>query len=151
MSNEQIFSVCGTVAMLGWAVLVFAPRWRIGTRLIAPILVPLLLGAVYTSLLVADFGSTPEGGGFGTLDAVRRLFSADRALLAGWIHYLAFDLVVGGWELRDAQRRHVHHFFVIPCLAATFMVGPAGLLLYWIVRSIHQRVVSSRTGSDAAG
>jgi hypothetical protein len=54
--------------------------------------------------------------------------------LAGWIHYLAFDLFVGAWEVRDAQRQGIHHLLVIPCLLATLMAGPAGLALYWLLR-----------------
>ena len=55
-------------------------------------------------------------------------------LLAGWIHYLAFDLLTGVWEVRDAARRGVPHWLVVPCLALTFMLGPAGWLLYRAVR-----------------
>jgi len=72
----------------------------------------------------------------GSLQAVTTLFTVPELLLAGWIHFLAFDLFVGAWEVRDAQREGVHHLLVIPCLALTFMAGPAGLALSWLVRSI---------------
>ena len=55
----------------------------------------------------------------------------------GWIHYLAFDLFVGAWEVRDAQARGIHHLLVIPCLFLTLMAGPGGLLLYWAIRIVH--------------
>lgn len=51
-------------------------------------------------------------------------------LLAGWVHYLAFDLFIGSWEVRDAQRHGLSHLLVVPCLALTFLFGPVGLLLY---------------------
>jgi hypothetical protein len=54
--------------------------------------------------------------------------------LAGWIHYLAFDLLVGIWEVRDSHERGVPHWLVIPCLFFTFMLGPIGFLLYCAVR-----------------
>ena len=56
-------------------------------------------------------------------------------LLAGWIHYLAFDLFIGGWETRDAVRNGIPHLLVIPCLLLTFMLGPIGLLAYFALRS----------------
>ena len=55
-------------------------------------------------------------------------------LLAGWTHYLAFDLFIGGWEVRDAQRRGIPHLLVVPALVLTFLFGPAGLLLYLAIR-----------------
>ena len=65
---------------------------------------------------------------------VMRLFTNQWVVLAGWIHYLAFDLFVGGWEVRDSQARGISHWFVIPCLILTFLLGPIGFLLYHIVR-----------------
>jgi hypothetical protein len=61
---------------------------------------------------------------------VRALFENPWLLLAGWTHYLAFDLFIGGWEVRDAQRRGIPHLLVVPALVLTFLFGPAGLLLY---------------------
>jgi hypothetical protein len=55
-------------------------------------------------------------------------------VLADWIHYLAFDLFVGVWEVKDAQAKNISHWFVIPCLFLTFMLGPIGFLLYSILR-----------------
>ena len=55
-------------------------------------------------------------------------------LLAGWLHYLAFDLFVGSWEVRDSRRVGVHHLLVIPCLFLTLMMGPVGLLAYLVLR-----------------
>ena len=52
----------------------------------------------------------------------------------GWIHYLAFDLFIGSWEVRDSQRHDIHHLLVVPCLILTFWAGPAGLLVYLLIR-----------------
>ena len=56
-------------------------------------------------------------------------------LLAGWVHYLAFDLFIGAWETRDAMARRVPRLLLAPCLVMTFMLGPIGLLCYHIVRA----------------
>ncbi|MDG1952967.1 MAG: ABA4-like family protein, partial [Gammaproteobacteria bacterium] len=86
----------------------------------------------YAWLMISN--SPPDGGGFGSLASVMILFSDPNLLLAGWIHYLAFDLFVGAWEVRDAQRTGIHHLLVVPCLFATLMAGPAGLAFYWLLR-----------------
>jgi hypothetical protein len=51
------------------------------------------------------------------------------------VHYLAFDLFVGGWEVRDAVARGVSRWLVAPCLLLTFIFGPAGWLAYYAVRA----------------
>ena len=133
MSPEQIFSLCGMLVLPGWLLLVFLPRWKWGARLVCPVVIPLLLALVYLWLVATTFGRTP--GGFGSLAEVSLLFQNPRALLAGWIHYLAFDLFIGSWEVRDAQRTGVHHLLVVPCLVLTFLFGPVGLLLYFALRA----------------
>ena len=137
MSPEQIFRLCGMLATAGWLLLVFVPRWRWTARLVCPVVIPLILALVYLWLVATTFGRTP--GGFGSLAEVSLLFQSPRALLAGWIHYLAFDLFVGSWEVRDAQRVGVRHLFVVPCLVLTFLFGPVGLLLYFILRASIRR------------
>jgi len=133
---ETIFSICGVLAMLGWAGLVLLPKVPLVVDVGARLVIPALIGVVYLVLMVSTSSQTPADGGFGSLAQVKALFSVDALLLGGWVHYLAFDLFVGAWEVRDAQRRGVHHLLVIPCLIATFMAGPAGLVLYLILRSI---------------
>jgi hypothetical protein len=121
----------------GWLLLVFVPRWKWTARLIAGVLIPLLLALLYLYLVVAHFGQAD--GGFGSLAAVSQLFRNPYALLAGWVHYLAFDLFIGSWEVRDARRLGIHHLLVVPCLVLTFLFGPIGLLLYFALRLIRKR------------
>jgi hypothetical protein len=131
MTPEKLFSILNLMAIAGWLSLIFLPRARWASR-VAPVAIPALLAVAYTALIVA---SLPWGeGGFSSLAGVRALFANPWALLAGWAHYLAFDLFIGGWETRDAQRRGVPHLLVVPALILTFLFGPAGLLLYLGVR-----------------
>jgi hypothetical protein len=132
MTPERLFSILNLVAMAAWLPLIFLPRTRWATRIV-PMVVPFVLAAVYVALLAVALPHA--AGGFSSLSAVRALFESPWALLAGWVHYLAFDLFVGGWEVRDAQRRGVPHLLVVPVLVATFLFGPGGLLLYLTIRS----------------
>jgi ABA4-like protein len=139
MTPERLFSLCNSFALIGWVILVFAGRMRWAARLVTGVVIPLIVAILYTYLIAAHWGETQ--GGFSTLDGVAALFSNRWLLLAGWIHYLAFDLFIGSWEVRDSQSLGISHFIVIPCLALTFMFGPAGLLLYFIVRTVRTRVL----------
>ena len=132
MKAEQIFSIANLIAMIGWIILVIAPRWIVTRKVVLSGAIPLLLSGAYLILIILFFGKSE--GGFGSLADVMKLFTNEWATLAGWINYLAFDLFVGTWEVKDAQERKISHWFVIPCLFLTFMLGPIGFLLYSILR-----------------
>jgi hypothetical protein len=135
MDLEGMFSAANALAMLGWLMLVSLPFWRPTTSLITSILLPGLLALAYLGLFVANFGSAPGGfSSFSSLAGVKSLFQSDALLLAGWIHYLAFDLFIGSWEVRDSRRLGIRHLLVIPCLFFTLMLGPVGLLMYLVLR-----------------
>ena len=73
-------------------------------------------------------------GGFGSLAEVQALFEVPGALTAGWVHYLAFDLFVGGWIATRAAETGMHHALLVPVLLLTFLFGPAGLLLFALLK-----------------
>ena len=137
MKAEQIFSIANLIAVAGWLLLLVVPRRRATRVLVHAGAIPLLLSAAYLVLIVLFFGSAE--GGFDSLANVMRLFTNEWAVLAGWIHYLAFDLLVGAWEVRDAGERGVSHWLVVPCLFFTFLLGPIGFLMYMIVRAAFGR------------
>jgi len=133
MNNpETIFGLANGLALIGWLLLVAVPRWRWTARLVHSGLIPALLAFAYTVLIFVKFGEAD--GGFGSLAEVIKLFRSEWAVLTGWIHYLAFDLVVGAWESRDARQAGIAHWKVVPCLLLTFLLGPMGLLVYLLLR-----------------
>ena len=73
-------------------------------------------------------------GGFGSIAQVRALFDVPGALVAGWAHYLAFDLFVGSWIAERAAARQMPHALLVPVLLLTFMFGPAGLLAFVLLK-----------------
>lgn len=137
MTPDTAFSLCNFAVLPGWLLLCAAPGWRWTTSFITSVLLPGLLGTAYLAIFLVGFSSAD--GGFGSIAAVRSLFADDWLLLGGWIHYLAFDLFVGSWEVRDARRLGIAHWFVLPCLAATFLAGPIGLLAWFCVRVVARR------------
>jgi uncharacterized membrane protein (GlpM family) len=134
MNPETVFSIANFTALAGWLLIVLAPRWTWTRKIVLSGAIPLLLSVAYLILIVLFFGKAE--GGFGSLAEVMKLFTDQWATLAGWIHYLAFDLFVGSWEVKDAQARGIPHWFVIPCLVLTFLLGPVGFLLYRILRLV---------------
>jgi hypothetical protein len=145
VSAEQVFSLCNPIAMIGWVLLIVAPRRR-WALLIAGRVIPLALSGVYLAALAPHWAAAE--GGFGSLPEVAALFANQWLLLAGWIHYLAFDLFIGAWELHDAASRNISHWLVIPCLLLTFLFGPVGLLTYFGLRLVTARVGRNTPATD---
>jgi hypothetical protein len=135
---DLIFLVLNYSVLPAWILLVFAPRWK-GTRhLVHAATIPVLLGTAYTLLLFTDRNGSPDGSFF-TLDGVMAIFTSRQTVIAAWVHYLIFDLFVGAWEVRDAARRKIPHWMIVPCLGLTLMFGPLGLLSYLGLRAIRTR------------
>jgi hypothetical protein len=135
MTPDALFRLCNSLALAAWVVLL-ATGWsarasRVISSLVTGLLVPGLLCGVYLELIITHWGG--HHGSFGSLSGVMQLFTDRWLVLAGWVHYLAFDLFIGSWQVRDARRNHVPFLLVIPCLALTFLFGPIGLLLYIVL------------------
>ncbi|MEO6363514.1 MAG: ABA4-like family protein [Caldimonas sp.] len=152
MTPDRAFGLAGNLAMLGWLLLIaslFAPvAWRARLRLIAGRFVPALLSAGYVAALLAWWPDARGQGGFSSLAQVAALFSVPGLLLAGWVHYLAFDLLVGRWQVDDSGVAGAAAWWLLPCLVLTFVFGPAGWLLYLLTRTAARRRALSRP--DAA-
>lgn len=132
MSHDLVFQIVNWAVLPFWILLAALPHWGPTRFLVHSVAIPLLLGIAYAWFLTTGLGV--EGGSFTSLDGVKVFFANDGAVIAGWIHYLVFDLFIGAWEVRDAKRRGINHWFVIPCLFFTLMAGPIGLLLYLVLR-----------------
>ncbi|MCD0505365.1 ABA4-like family protein, partial [Bordetella petrii] len=134
---EALFGAAGWVVLPAWAGLSLSPwlgqRVRVAIWAVTGRGVPLVLGAVYLALLLAYW--PVEGGGYGSLAAVRTLFGHDGTLLAGWMHFLAFDLFVGTWMAREGMRLGLPRALLVPCFLLAFWFGPVGLLAFFALRA----------------
>jgi hypothetical protein len=141
MTPDQIFSLTNGLATLGWALLLFTPNWHVTRKLLFSLLIPALLCFAYLiGMLVFP---SEVGMDFSSLNSVTAIFSQREVVLIGWIHYLAFDLMVGLWISANARKYEIRHIYIVLPLIFTFMLGPIGLLSYLILRSILLRKVSS--------
>lgn len=133
---EVLFSTAGHMALAGWLVLALAPyRFDAPRPVVAA--VALSLAALYAAL-IGTFWAGAEGG-FGSLADVARLFQSPGLLLAGWVHYLAFDLLVGLWQREQARAIGMPRWLLLPCLLLTFLFGPLGWLVFMALRRYRLR------------
>ncbi len=147
MSFEQLFSSASTLAMVGWVILIFLPRRWTWVNVIPALLIPLILSVLYSYLIARYFFSAE--GGFDTLANVQLLFTAPAAALAGWVHYLAFDLFVGGVVAKQADNIGLSRLIQAPILLMTFMFGPFGYLLFVLIKAAMQRFTPAAREAQA--
>jgi hypothetical protein len=133
MTIEQLFSLANFSAVLCWILLALLPNRRWVTEVVTGRIAPGLFAVAYIAIVIAVFPRAD--GSFSTLAGVSGLFANPWLLLAGWLHYLAFDLLIGTWEARDSVEHGVPRWLLAPCLFLTLMFGPMGWLAYVVVRT----------------
>lgn len=149
LDPDTVFQAASTAALLAWLALLLSPpsaRWARPVWRLCGRLVPLGLSLLYVAMLAAHWRGQ---GGFGTLAEVKALFDVPGVLVAGWVHYLAFDLFVGAWIAERSAALALPHWQVVPVLLLTFMFGPAGLLAFVMLRAL-RRPESLRWNAGAA-
>src|SRR6185436_13585045 len=104
MHPERLFFLCNSLAPVGWLMMILAPRWKWTDRVVLSGLLPLLLAVVYLFIIAFEFWNAE--GDFASLAGVAKLFENPYALTAAWIHYLAFDMFIGAWEIRDSRKHN---------------------------------------------
>lgn len=132
MNPDTLFSICNSIALLSWVLLALFPYKEWTSRFLIGVVIS-LLGLIYASIMIQIF-NPDDFSAFSSLKGLMQLFKNEMLVLAGWVHYLAFDLMVGVYIVNNARKRNINALLVIPCLFFTFMMGPMGLLLYLLLR-----------------
>lgn len=132
MSADNFYWYASVLIFIPWALLIFAPKWQYTEPIAFGSAIILLIAA---AIFTFKYLTGPEGGGsFLSLSGFENLFRSKEMLLTGWLNYLSFCLLVGTWQTHDARQLKIGHIFLIPSLLLTMLTGPAGLLLYLVVR-----------------
>lgn len=138
MTPAEVFSFANTTVMPMWVLMIFLPKWKVTRFLIDFKVIPIILSILYAVYIVLSIlhGEVMD---FGSLSTVMTLFTEENALLAGWLHFLAFDLLIGMWILNQNKSLGIHQLLIAPCLFLTFMFGPIGFLLFITIRTIKNK------------
>jgi hypothetical protein len=137
MNVDQIFIFASSMAFLSWSFLFIYPS----SDSIRQILfggVVICFSVLYAGLFISYFDAESFKS-FSTLSGLLSLFSTKEAVLLGWIHYLAFDLLAGLYISKDAEKNKLNPWLIRPVFIFTFMAGPLGFLLYTIIRTVKIR------------
>jgi hypothetical protein len=134
MNPDLLFVCANGLALLGWVVLIFAGWYKQTAKVVGTYVVPALLSLAYVAILASHWAH--HEGGFNRLPDVQLLFTNKWLVLMGWVHYLAFDLFVGAWQVRDARQAGRLHIWVVPSLVLTFLFGPLGFLVFLVLKAL---------------
>ncbi len=143
---QAIFSVVNIIALTGWIILIFLPRRPLPLTAVLYLgvgLLCLIYSAGLISLLAGLAGGSGlggAGGNFSSIEGVRAIFASDGGIAIGWTHYLAFDLFIGLWIVRDADAKQFSRLVQAPILIATFLAGPLGLGIWLMIRERRARL-----------
>lgn len=138
MTPTAVFSIASMITMPMWILMIFLSKWKVTRFLIDFKIIPLALTFIYAIYI---FQAIQTGGmmDFGSLKSLMALFTEENAVLAGWVHYLAFDLLIGMWMLDQNKELKINQLLIAPCLFLTFMLGPIGFLLFIIIKTVKQK------------
>ena len=138
---DRLFGVTNLAALLGWLLLLVGPRrWLpvvryAGVGFLCAVYILLFVGLIGGLLDPIRAGPEPSLTDY-SVRGLRALFASDGGIVIGWTHYLAFDLFVGCWIAEKADGRGIGRLVQAPILFATFMAGPLGLLLWYVVQRL---------------
>jgi len=121
------------IALIGWLAIIALPNWSYTVTVTVNMVAALAVLYLYL-LFVKIPGIEKTRGSFSSLDGVIALFKSPKVMLAGWVHFLAFDLMVALYIRADAPLHGIQHVWLIPIYLLTLMFGPAGLLVYFGLR-----------------
>ena len=139
LNASAIFQFGNTFVLLGWLLLVFIPYWKYTQPIIMNGII-IILAIIYSIFILKDIGSfNPDS--FGSLESVMQLFTNEDSVAVGWIHYLAFDLFAGAYLMRKSKTLGISQVLATICLPFTFMFGPMGYLLFFIIKTVKTKSI----------
>lgn len=124
---------------ISWLLMAFLPRWKHTSSIV--FICACIHSFIYSAGILPQFllgeSSSDDPPDFSTLEGIVKLFQDPNNVFLGWMHYVAFDALIGRSILIDSVERGtplIFHFcMVVPCLFFTLMSGPMGWLLYQVL------------------
>ena len=126
-----------------WLILIFFPQSLLSKYFVTSIFPIIILAGAYIFVIYKAFlNSFDFLGNFnlylGLVD-ITNLFADTTFLILFWIHFISINLFTGGWIVRDSQKLAINKIFVIFPLIVTYLIGPFGILIYWLIRIFHAK------------
>ena len=126
-----------------WFMLIFFPLSHLGRIFVASIFPIFILTSVYIFVLYKSYLLGYDFVGIFSLylglNELSRLFEDHLYIMLFWTHFVAINLFVGGWIVKDSQKLYINKILVAIPLIITYLIGPIGLFIYWIIRIFYAK------------
>ena len=129
-----------------WLLIIFFPRSYLCKYFATSIFPIFLLSSAYVLVLynayIGSFDFIENFNLYLGLANLSDLFKDNLYLLMFWIHFVSINLFVGGWMLKDSEKFTINKIIMFIPLIITYLIGPIGIFIYWIVRIIHAKKIN---------
>ena len=129
-----------------WLILIFFPTSNLCRYFVTSIFPIFILSGAYIFLLYKSYlNSYDFNSNFSLymgIDDTTDLFSNKNFLMMFWIHFISINLFTGGWIVKDSQKFAINKFLISIPLIITYLIGPLGLLTYWLLRIFYAKNIS---------
>ncbi len=129
-----------------WLILIFFPYSNVSKYLITSIFPVLILSGAYIFILYKSYLNSYDFENnfllYLGIDNLSELFSNKSYLMMFWIHFISINLFVGGWIAKDSQKFAINKFLIMIPLVFTYLIGPIGLFIYWVIRIFYAKSIN---------
>ena len=129
-----------------WLILIFFPQSNLSKYFVTSIFPILLLSGAYIFMLYKSYLSSYEFLAnfdlYLSISNLSKLFSNETFLMLFWIHFVSINLFTGGWIVKDSQKFGINKIILFLPLLITYLIGPLGILVYWIVRIFYAKRIN---------
>ena len=129
-----------------WLILIFFPQSNLSKYFVTSIFPFLLLSGTYVFVLYKSYLNTYDFDSnfelYLSISNLSNLFSNNLFLMMFWIHFISINLFVGGWIVRDSQKFMINKILVGIPLIITYLIGPLGIFIYWLIRIFFAKSIS---------
>ena len=129
-----------------WLLLIFFPQSQLCRYLVTSIFPIFVLSGTYIFMLYKSFLSAYDFYGnfdlYLGIDEISNLFSDKTFLIMFWIHFISINLFTGGWIVKDSQKFSINKIILIIPLILTYLIGPLGLFIYWLIRIFYAKSIN---------
>ena len=129
-----------------WLILIFFPSSNLSRFFVTSIFPIFLLSSTYLFVLYKSFLSSYDFISnfelYLSISNLSNLFSNNLFLMLFWIHFVSINLFVGGWIAKDSQKFNINKFIIGFPLIITYLIGPLGLFIYWLIRIFYAKSIN---------
>jgi len=129
-----------------WFILIFFPQSQLCKYFVTSIFPIFILTGTYIFMLYKSYINSYDFiNNFNLylgINELLDLFSDKTFLMIFWLHFISINLFTGGWIVKDSQKNSVNKILLILPLLTTYLIGPLGLFIYWLIRIFYAKNIN---------